>query len=182
MSLVRLRYFIRMHAYVSWCTCSKVLSHTHISKSRVSTSHVIETLKKTSRHASYTHMTCHVIETLKKTSRHASYTHMHKSWHKRTCARVMSHAHVWTRHVAHTYLNESRHGPTMFAYSCSIDMCTVTHSNVCHDSFMCAPWLIQTCAMTPSCMHIQTCAMTPSCMHHDSFKRVLWLLHVCTMT
>jgi len=43
-----------------------------------------------------------------------------------------------------------------------IDVFAMTNSYVCHDSFMCMPWLIH--------------------VWHDSFMRVPWLIHVCAMT
>jgi len=49
-------------------------------------------------------------------------------------------------------------------------MCAVTHLYVCHDSFICVPWLIHMCAMT----HSYVC--------HDSFICVPWLIHMCAMT
>ena len=45
----------------------------------------------------------------------------------------------------------------------------MTHSYVCHDSFICAPWLIHMCAMTNS----YVC--------HDSFICVPWLIHMCAI-
>jgi len=33
-------------------------------------------------------------------------------------------------------------------YICDIHMCAITHSYVCHDSFICVPWLIHIWAMT----------------------------------
>jgi len=74
----------------------------------------------------------------------------------------------------------------------------VTHSNVRHDSFKCAPWLIQMCAMTHSNTHqdsikcatwlihicdmTQMCDMIPSNVRHDSVPCVKGLSHVCAMT
>jgi len=49
-------------------------------------------------------------------------------------------------------------------------MCAMTYSYVCHDSFICVPWLIRMCAMT----HSYVC--------HDSFICVPWLVHTCAMT
>jgi len=62
-----------------------------------------------------------------------------------TC--MMSHVHV-------------SHGPRRSSF----------HSYVCHDSFICVPWLIDMCAMT----HTYVC--------HDSFICVPWLIHMCVMT
>ena len=89
-------------------------------------------------------------------------------------------------------------------------MWVMTRLYVRHDSFMCAPWLIYTCAMTHlydlcenawvrdglfvrAPWHIHTCAMTysyvrhdPSMTHsnvwHDSITCVQSLTHMCDMT
>ena len=48
-------------------------------------------------------------------------------------------------------------------------MCAMTHSYVCHDSFICVPWLI----------HMR--AMTHSYVYHDSFlSQRLHHYHMCT--
>jgi len=54
--------------------------------------------------------------------------------------------------------------------SLRVDMCFMTHSYVCRDSFICVTWLIH------------TCVVTHSYVWHDSFVRVSWLIHVCDMT
>jgi len=48
-------------------------------------------------------------------------------------------------------------------------MCVMTHSYVCHDSFICVSWLIHMCVMT----HSYVC--------HDSFIFVSWLIHMCVL-
>jgi len=50
------------------------------------------------------------------------------------------------------------------------DMCAMTHSSVCHDSFICVPWLIYMYAMT----HSQMC--------HDSFTCVPRLIPMFAVT
>ena len=54
---------------------------------------------------------------------------------------------------------------------------TKTHSYVCHDSFICVPWLIVMCVIT----HLYVC--------HDSWLMTRshacyasWLIHICVMT
>ena len=58
---------------------------------------------------------------------------------------------------------------------------------VCHDLFVCAPWLVQVCAMrhdsfrcVPWLIHV--CAMTHSYVCHDLFICVSWGIRVCDMT
>ena len=51
-----------------------------------------------------------------------------------------------------------------------ISMCVMTHFYVCHDKFVCVPWLISMCAMT----HFYVC--------HDSSVCVPWLICMCAMT
>jgi len=59
-----------------------------------------------------------------------------------------------------------------------IRMCAMTHSYVCHDSFICEPWLI----------HIWTDSFLcgppfyDACEWQDSFKYVPWRIHVCGKT
>jgi len=70
-------------------------------------------------------------------------------------------------------------------------MCAMNCSYLCHDSFICVPWLVRMCAMTHSyvcqdsftCMPwlIHLCAMTHSYVCHGSFICVPWLIHLCTM-
>jgi len=55
---------------------------------------------------------------------------------------------------------------------CLIDMCTVTHSHVYHDSFTCVIWLIDMCTMT----HQHVCYMSHSCVWHVS-----WVAVCCSM-
>jgi len=62
-----------------------------------------------------------------------------------------------------THLNRSLHTRLT-------QMCAVTHSNVCRDSFICVPWRIHTCAMT----HSYVC--------HDAFKCVPRLIDRCDRT
>jgi len=50
-----------------------------------------------------------------------------------------------------------------------IHMCAMTRSNVCHDSFICVPW------------HIHMCAMTHSNVFHGSLLRVSGPIHMCAM-
>jgi len=73
-------------------------------------------------------------------------------------------------------------------------MCGMTHSCVCHDSFISVTWLLHTCDMLHShACHdafvyvrrdswlFHTCDMTHIRMRHDSFICVTWLLHMCDM-
>jgi len=46
----------------------------------------------------------------------------------------------------------------------------MTHSCMCHDSFMHMPWLFH------------ACAMTSACEFHDSLMRVPWHIHACAVT
>jgi len=59
-------------------------------------------------------------------------------------------------------------------------MCAINHSYLCHDSlyvchesFICVPWFIETCS---------TIAGGSSARHHDSFARVPWIVYMCAMT
>ena len=62
----------------------------------------------------------------------------------------------------------------------------MTHSYVCHDSFICMTWLIPMCAMTHSCVFhdsfmcvpwlIPMYVRTHSCVCHDSFLCAPWLI------
>jgi len=49
----------------------------------------------------------------------------------------------------------------------------MTHSCVCHDSFMCVTGLIDTCDMTHA--HVWH---DHSCVWHDAFVRVTWRIHM----
>jgi len=69
-----------------------------------------------------------------------------------------------------THMNESCHIWMSHYASWLIRMCAMTHSYVCHDSFICVPWFIHMCAMT----HSYVC--------HDSFICVPWFIHMCAMT
>ena len=63
---------------------------------------------------------------------------------------------------------------------------------VCHDSFICVPWLLQMCDMTHShvwhgsftCVTwlIHMCYMAHSHVWHDSFTCETWFIHMCDMT
>jgi len=55
-------------------------------------------------------------------------------------------------------------------HMCDMTPSYVSHSYVCHDSFLCVPWLIP------------MCAMTHSYVWHDSFMCVTWLLHTYEIT
>jgi len=71
-------------------------------------------------------------------------------------------------------------------------MCAMTHFYVCHDKFVCVPWLISMCAMTNLyvCQNsfvcvlwlICMCAMTHLYVCHDSFVSVPWLICMGAMT
>jgi len=80
--------------------------------------------------------------------------HINESWH--SFEWVMTHKWVmsqWMSHVAH--MNESWHSfewvmnhmASTWVWWRRHDMCDMTHSNECHDSFICATWLIN-CDMT----------------------------------
>jgi len=64
----------------------------------------------------------------------------------------------------------------------SLQACVRTCACVCHDSFMCVPWLVHVCGSASwahSCrrsLHVR--AMTCSCVGHDSFTCVTWLVAV----
>jgi len=51
-----------------------------------------------------------------------------------------------------------------------VQMCAMTQTYVCHDSFICVSWLFH------------MCVMTRTYVWHDSFIRVTWLVHMCVMT
>jgi len=65
----------------------------------------------------------------------------------------------------------------------------MTHSYMCHDSFICVTWLIHMCDMTHSyvwhdlfiCVTwlIHMCVTADSHVRHDSFKCMTWLIHMC---
>jgi len=54
-----------------------------------------------------------------------------------------------------------------------IHMFIMTHSYLCHDSFICVPWLFHVCHDSFICVRWLFCVC------HDSFIRVPWLFHVC---
>jgi len=72
----------------------------------------------------------------------------------------------------------------------------VTHSNLRHDLFLCATWLINMFDITHLyirmcdiyiCMcdmtrYLRGCDMTHSYVRHDTFIRATWLIHMCNMT
>ena len=123
---------------------------------------------------------------------------------------VMSH--IWMSHGTH--MNKSWHtfewvislirslGSGLYdSFKCApwlIQMCVMTHSNVCHDSFKCAPWLIQMCTRTQSSVQhdlfifvtwlkcatwsLQMCAMTQSHVWKDSVMCAPWLSKICDVT
>jgi len=121
---------------------------------------------------------------------------MHETWH--ICEWVV--AHIWMSHG--TYMNESAHKTGhdslyMMYWSASTRIvscfiCTMTHSYMCHDSFITDNmihfvWCIgmhplESCPVlyVPWLIHI--CAMTHSYMCHDSFIYVPCLIHICAMT
>jgi len=57
-------------------------------------------------------------------------------------------------------------------------MFDVTHSHVCHDSFICVPWLICICVM----WLILKLDVTRAYVWRDSFICVTWLVYMCDMT
>jgi len=66
-------------------------------------------------------------------------------------------------------------------------MCAMTHSYVCHDSFICVPWLNHLCAMTHSYLCHDWCIYVPWLIHvwamsHSYVIRELWLNHMWAMT
>jgi len=71
-------------------------------------------------------------------------------------------------------------------------MCAMTHSYVCHDSFVCVPWLIHTRAMTHSYLWHDSFIRAPWIVHMDAITRsyvcygaftcVPWLVHTCALT
>jgi len=71
--------------------------------------------------------------------------------------------------------------------------CAMTYSYVCHDVFICVPWLLHLCAVTHSFFFwrphvlcaatgvtwiIHMCARLSHCVCHDSFICVQWLIHL----
>ena len=59
-------------------------------------------------------------------------------------------------------------------------MCAMTHSYVCHDSFMCVVWLSHMCDMTHSYLgggRPRDCCLGANVSH--SFFCETWLLHMC---
>jgi len=72
---------------------------------------------------------------------------------------------------------------------CALVSCChiMSHSYLFHDEFICVPWLIYLCAMTPShvcydsftCVpwHIYLCAMSGSNVCRDSFTHEPWPVH-----
>jgi len=65
-------------------------------------------------------------------------------------------------------------------------MCDMTHSYVCHDSFVCVPWLIHKCDMTrlDSCdnkSHICLSHMNGSCHTYEWVMSHIWMSHVTHM-
>ena len=97
---------------------------------------------------------------------HITIIHMNESHHTHAYEWVTSHSLIWMSHITLTHMNESHHTHSYeWVTSHSfIGMSRVTHMNeththvihamthscVCHDSFMCVPWLIHVCAMTHS--------------------------------
>ena len=108
--------------------------------------------------------------------------------------------------VFHSYIYIYIHvyGVTHELWCCGVAWkCDVTHLHVCHDSFVCTPWLIHLRGVTHSfvcndsfiCMTLLASSAvwkrgrTHSCMCHDvficghaSFKSVTWLIYECDMT
>jgi len=66
---------------------------------------------------------------------------------------------------------------TWLMHTCSDSLIRATffHSFVCHDSFIYAPWLMHTRAMTHLYTWNDSCPMTPSYLWHDAFIHVTWL-------
>ena len=117
-------------------------------------------------------------------------THSSVPWLLQMCA--MTHSallHMFTGEIAVAFIHDALY------------VCAMTHSHVCHDSFICVPWLIYMCAMTRSCVFsawltgeialasglpqltsLHTCDMTHTCVCHDSFICVTWLTHMCATT
>jgi len=73
-----------------------------------------------------------------------------------------------------------------------MDLCAMPHAHMCHDSFICVPWIIHMCEMARSYVWhdsfirvtwlIHMCDMTHSYLWRDSFTCVTWLIHMCDMT
>ena len=107
-----------------------------------------------------------------------------------TCCRyawVMSHVswliyiHTWLFHTWDMTLSYlKRH--SLFETCCTykwvmshqnvtwlIHLCNISHSYVCHDSFICVTWLIH------------MCDTTHSDLRHDAFICLSWFIHMCDM-
>jgi len=95
-------------------------------------------------------------------------------YHSSSCAAwlflfcAMTHSYVFIRNVCkiHTY--------DEFAYVLwRILLYTMTHSHLCHDSFLCVPWLI---------LSVEWQCMRDPHTWHDTFLCVPWLILLCAMT
>ena len=107
-------------------------------------------------------------------------THMYamRDWHSAT----LPHAQSSPRcvHVDRSWVARAVH------VTCLIHMCIMTNSYVCHDSYVCHKRLTfyhTSSRKIQSSMSAQiavgACVLY---MWHDSFKCVLWLMHMCSMT
>jgi len=90
----------------------------------------------------------------------------------------------WMSHVAYEWaMSQSCILNTLPQSSTRIrDM---THSHVCHDSFICAPWLSHPHAFALYQHHshlLHMCPVTHSYVWHDAFICAPWLIHMCDMT
>jgi len=87
---------------------------------------------------------------------------MRVTWRIQMCA--MTHSYVW--HVLFMCVPYAFNYLIWLIHVCVMTHPYMTHSCVCHDSFICVTWLVH--------VSVHMCAMTHSC--------VLWLIHTCDMT
>jgi len=116
------------------------------------------------------------------------------TWHTQTLNMTRRNA-IWNQSNVRHYLRHVHIYIYMYRYIC---IHIYTYVRQMCDSFECAPWLIQMCAMTHSNVHqdlikcatwliqiwdmTQMCDMIPSNVRHDSVTGVKGLSHVCAMT
>ena len=127
--------------HIKWVTTHTWMSHgTHINKSWHTYEWVMSHIWM--GHGTHMNESWHTYEWVMAHICMSHGTHMNKSWHTKCvpwrihmCAMTWVMANIVMSHIWGTHMRDCH-------------MCAMTHSYVCHDSFICVPWPIHMCDMT----------------------------------
>ena len=147
--------------YTYACICVMVhmfkslVTHAHIKESRIHESCHRDTKEDVTSRVIHTYdLSCH-----RDTKEDVTSRVIH------TYAQVVTQTHMCTSHVTRSRMNETCRTHIFKRVTSRAPPCLRTAAQL-----ICAPWLIH------------TCAMTPSYMHHVWIIFLAWLHHMCTMT